>query len=744
MNWNFDSKVSQQHELTKALNQWKEPEQSIPVYDNKPTFRTYTPHIGEESFDDSSSTIYQHPLLSTFKEKIDSFAMYSFSSLPNVSILQNTTYTTPNKIITNASLVPFFGPKMRQDMSGTKMNNDYRPNFRQLSSLYTGSNDFLFDRKPDTPDTFFTPLESKEKKALTSSGRSSDNTTVTNIDMDRYRMDITKKDDCFEQISVGPSLMKNSSIPASDGYQSMYRFIDDDKQRRYSYGTQMLEPLVSMDVPTFPRLPKPDTSSMPHSNISETKPRIFDGAIDQKDRFSFVTPPPITSNDKTPITTRNQSTQHKYVIQKDLGHTFLSTSFVNIRQQLHQGQQSVESFENTTHPLKQSLTLPVVKGQAFSHPIDYHIAQTTKLSQDRGTYDPISINGPKSLVAIGEDTSALYNNTTRRLSESLLFTNHTVPRCNTLLDKIQCDVYPTKRINVNNNSQEIRDVYPQQRNMNTFHHNQTPRSVIKKEVPMNGQSETKKIVRFAVPETYDRQDIRETKRHTEIPIRKMQNRIQNNFQQHIDTKRTTLQDELRLIEYDYQWPKYTEPSKKKHPFVSKDMRITKRSSVSPVDPNSTNMIGIKKPSRTGGETIDNIKLFTKNLSLKKEQKIWPSDIIGSSTHTSGPVLDRTPKPTRTTTRTTDQEYDNKIFIPSYKFPTEHSQQTSRRYPKSDSINESPRPIARNTTQNLSSFYENTSKFNRSSDNNDLSKFSPIPTAQSIPASSNGVQSTNRT
>ena len=748
----YDSELSQNFALDNAFQKWKTPSQSVPLHETKPHFRVYTPHIHEESFGDTSIALFEQPLLSTFKPTVDTFAMNSFSSLPNVSLLQTITNVEKSIIerntnIVNASLLPFFGSRLRQDMSGTKMDNDYRPNSRQFSSLFTGSNDFMFDKKPDTPDSFFDPPESRERQILTSSGRGGESTQFMHIDIDRYRTDITKRDDCFERIPVGRSLTKDPHVPASDGYHGMYRFIDADRERNYSYGKQMLEPLLSMDVPTAPILKRPDTSSMPQSSIVATKPRIYDGAIDQENRFSFITTSSVKKETSLPVSTKNQETNHKFVVQKDLGNEFLSSSFVPPRSvSTPQGNiNMIEEFTDTVQPRKRSWSIPLIKGQSLRHPMDDHIAQTTKRVPDRGSVVPESIIGSKSIVASNTDISAQHNKSTRRSTGSVDSMNTVIPKCNTLLDQIQSSVNPTKRVQLRNISEH--DTYHPQRTFETIPYTESTRSVLKKEVPIKGVSEVKKVVRFALTDTTEQcNEPKKTRRQMEYPQGNSNSRVWKFQQDDIPKQMSSLQKELRFIEFDYEWPKYLEPKTKKKDFVLNDLRnlrdtkrVSNMSNTATLD--STNTIGVRKPLSTMGQTMDRIGTSIETLSLKKEEKGWPINDKKSAIHIAAPSNDSMlSKLTRSTVRTTDHEYTNDTYIPSYEFPVlnTESTKTSRR-PKYDSSVHSPNPNPRNTTQSQTSFYQNIATSNRATN----SPFAPIPSMPPVTASKDGIQSTIR-
>ena len=285
----YDSGISQSKKFDNAINIFKTPQISTALPSNNITaIKIKSPYV-KESFKNNkhknSSDFYKHPHLIEYTPYVDKFERFSYSSLSNASLLKTNEHFN-SSLLTSSSLVPFFGPRLTQDMSGTKMPNDLRKNNYKQVSLFTGVNDYTFQRKIDSPDNFFKPVESKEKFKLTSSGKGTESTCMMNIDLDRYKMDLTKKDDCFDRTQVGPSLKRDPNIPASDGFQSFYRYIDDDVNRRYSYGLQMLENLKIMDVPTFPKLPVPKSSSMPQDDTIISKPRIFDGAIDlDKARF---------------------------------------------------------------------------------------------------------------------------------------------------------------------------------------------------------------------------------------------------------------------------------------------------------------------------------------------------------------------------------------------------------------------------------------------------------------------------
>ena len=281
----FDSGLSRKNNFNTAIDEWKQPQISKSMHTNAVrTVKIQTPKV-KEPFVTTDQDIYQQPLISVYVPYHHNFALDSFSTLPNAPLLQKNEKFN-NSLSKSSLMVPFFGPRLKQDMSGTEMPNDFRSNKLSCVSMYTGINDYKFERKPEAPNYFFQPNESKEKFKLTSSGKGTESTCVMNIDLDRYAMDLTKKDDCFERTQVGRSLEKNAIIPASDGYQSFYRYIDEDKQRKYNYGLNMLGDLKVMDVPTFPLLPVPHASDMPQNNTVPTKPRIFDGSTDlQMSRF---------------------------------------------------------------------------------------------------------------------------------------------------------------------------------------------------------------------------------------------------------------------------------------------------------------------------------------------------------------------------------------------------------------------------------------------------------------------------
>jgi hypothetical protein len=232
----------------------------------------------------------------------------------------------------------------------------------------------------------------------------------------------------------------------------------------------------------------------------------------------------------------------------------------------------------------------------------------------------------------------------------------------------------------------------------------------------------------------------------EYPQGNSNSRVWKFQQEDVPKQMSSLQNELRLIEFDYEWPKYLEPKTKKKDFVLnslRNLRDTKRvSTVSNTEKlDSTNTIGVRKPLSMMGQTMDRIGTSIETLSLKKEEKGWPINDKKSAVHIAAPSNDSIlSKLTRSTVRTTDHEYTNNTYIPSYEFPVLNTENTkTSRRPKYNSAVHSPNPNPRNMTQSQASFYQNSSTSNRATN----SPFAPIPSMPPVSASKDGIQTTIR-
>ena len=174
-------------------------------------------------------------------------------------------------------------------MSGTKTGIEYRSTVPSMLGRYTGTNDWSFHDKQEQ-DMFFNPIDAKEPWILGSTGKGATQTSLMDVDRDRYTMDLNYRDTCFLQEHVGHGINVEPDVPAAGGFHPFYRWVEDEKARNYTDGESMLIDLPEMQVPTFPLLPVPDTDIHPYNNVTITKPRIFDGVTDTSSRSSYQVP----------------------------------------------------------------------------------------------------------------------------------------------------------------------------------------------------------------------------------------------------------------------------------------------------------------------------------------------------------------------------------------------------------------------------------------------------------------------
>ena len=130
----------------------------------------------------------------------------------------------------------------------------------------------------------------------------------------------------------------------------------------------------------------------------------------------------------------------------------------------------------------------------------------------------------------------------------------------------------------------------------------------------------------------------------------------------------SLQEELKLVEFEKEWPKILLPKSTENASFPLELKKTKRNSLNNI---STTDIGIKKGIRTIGESVDILGIQNNNLSLKKKaEKLCPSSNAGSSTHIAAPLETRTNESTRHVKRI-DHDNNTQQFLPTRIFPNEH-------------------------------------------------------------------------
>ena len=246
------------------------PQQSTPI-------SVQTPLHGHNDYDDVHVPLSIYPLPSAAFRPIPSNVHIDTPKITVQPTSNNTPTTTFNDVV-KGSATPFFGSRLRQDMSGTGLSNDYRSSAPTVLGRYTGTNDWMYrDKEESRP--FFGPSDAQEPWILGSTGKGAAQTSVMDLDRDRYTMDLNYRDVCPVQEYVGHGIDIGPSVPNAGGFHPYYRWVEDDKQREYTYGQNMLIELLKMDVPTFPKLPKPspETSIQQAEDIIACTPKIYDG-----------------------------------------------------------------------------------------------------------------------------------------------------------------------------------------------------------------------------------------------------------------------------------------------------------------------------------------------------------------------------------------------------------------------------------------------------------------------------------
>ena len=749
----FDSGLSRNNNFNTAVDSWKTPQISTPLHTNDPKpIKIKTPYV-KEPFGDIHGDIYQQPLLSVYEPYTHDFALHSFSSLPNAPLLQKKE-NFDNTPSTGSSMVPFFGPRLLQDMSGTQMPNDFRSNKLSQVSMFTGINDYKFARKVDTPNYFFQPNESKEKYKLTSSGKGTESTCMMNIDLDRYAMDITKKDECFDRTQVGRSLAHNANVPASDGFQSFYRYIDEDKKRKYNYGVNMLADLKVMDVPTFPWLPKPHTSAMPQENTVSTKPRIFDGSLDLQTSRFYNPSQKDYRNESNPDITKSTESFKKTAVQADIKDKQQSELMIPLRDPLMIAPNNyVRITDNDTNDKKVSMSIPVIQGRSLSNPFNNTPNETmhttpTDVSKEAFTNDwnntqqrassALSIHpligtiterndryvfpiiGKRSIVPSSVDDHFQQDRFTERLQPP--------PSYGPLVSKHRSNVDTSTYTNNSKKKALSGDtsdfkVYPAlNSNLRPFPKKEnTPKH---DRYDTDTHSEVRKIVRFKQTDPEPNWFFKEkkTRRDTDQFAFETFPRHFLDTTTRMTADTTSETSDSRIIEVDRSWPKQLLPKTKENTDVSLELRKTKR--------NSSNNeafleFGIKKGQRTSGETLDVVGSKSKNLSLKKSEKIWPMIRAGSNTHIAAPLEIETNENTRTSKNITDQALNHSHHLPTRVFPNDVARVTSRRHSDMDLIYRTPNPsFSYHTNDSQRQFFQNFSSRDKSKSTSFV--YDPIP------------------
>ena len=692
----FNSGNSQQYDLDSAIKKYSFPDTSKPIIQKQPPTRLLTPKV-HEPFKDKSPQLYEQPLLSKYKPSYDFFTKDADSSLSNVPISFLTQTNISNVNTSNVPYYgPFFGSSLQQDMSGTSNPNAFRKNTSHHVSLYTGTNDFTFERKKDMPEIFFSPTESKETKVLKSSGKGAEATSMMDIDRDRFQMDITKKDDCFEQIHVGPSINTDSNVPASGGFQSYYRYIDHDKSRKYNYGVHMSGPLLKMDVPDFPKLPPPKTESMPQTYVKATKPRIFDGAIDLQ-HSNFYKASQNNSRINNIPNFDKILTNKKGAYQNDVGNKFISTSFITPYKTLDY--EKHEHFTDTLYSNNNTLSQPMIKGQSQEHPFNSNVQEYTK--KNNNTYAPIKIDtGMKSIVPSISDFDEKYERSKERHSGSSLLQTVNAPKSPFEINDLNTSSLKQKKSYVSKldtlNSELVRSLINPNLSQNPEYNNYNP----------NVETEVRTLKHIVLPKTAEyikttvHDDLKKTKRvsyesdKSQIPIMNIKNQAGT-------IERIEYNIETTPIETGYgenNFLRYIAPKPVLNTVPVQNLRSTNRNTDMVINSKD---IGMKKNIKTGGQTFDTIKSFTIMPSLKKEQKIMPLSSNKFNTHINSPMMNTTNLNLRNIKSVINNDFHRQpLFIPSKSFPyKDYGKMSCRRHSDMDIMIRSGNPHTSNPLPN---------------------------------------------
>ena len=431
----IDSGISQLHSYDNAIGNYQKPMVSQPFNDEpESVIRIHAPEIKKEPF---TSNSFGHPLLSN---ECNSRFEYYLMSTPEESFLTNYfTITPPSVSNTSQPMVPYFGSKR----------NDHRPNDSVLSR-FTGAHSDCSIKKEDA-ENFFKSYESKEKKILTSSGKGSESTILADVDRDRFKMNMKKKDDCFERVQVGPSLNASASIPASGGFQSYYRYVDHAKLRKYSYGSNMIGPLIEMTMPTFEKKTKTNLHERPHS----TKPRTFDGSKDLQ--YSRLFEP----SDREDTTTRPKHEVYFRPQNSRIDKMIVSASF-----QIPRNFVRTENIKETFNDQKKEQQIPPIPGLSLKHPINYNTPQTVLNNKREQEYSSLnecmSHSVAYATITHGESERKKERNSGPNHTMTIIdrncpqidFTSYTVPKKKSSIQ------IPVQHSIINNNFKNNLCIYP--------------------------------------------------------------------------------------------------------------------------------------------------------------------------------------------------------------------------------------------------------------------------------------------
>uniref|UniRef100_A0A6C0CSW9 Uncharacterized protein n=1 Tax=viral metagenome TaxID=1070528 RepID=A0A6C0CSW9_9ZZZZ len=147
-----------------------------------------------------------------------------------------------------SQFAPFFGSKVRQDLSG--LSDGHHPALDHVQR-YTGVKSIMHRKKQET-NTLFHPEQDPVKQSLGSSGRKSQSVNYR-PELDRYRESIRMSDDQLVEEHVGPGINVSASIASSGGFHPYYRPQDTQIKRNYAmHGGPGLVQLPTQEVRDYP------------------------------------------------------------------------------------------------------------------------------------------------------------------------------------------------------------------------------------------------------------------------------------------------------------------------------------------------------------------------------------------------------------------------------------------------------------------------------------------------------------
>ena len=473
-------------------------------------------------------------------------------------------------------------------------------------------------------------------------------------------MDLKFKDDCLPQTLVGRSINTNSCVPASGGFHDFYRYIDDDKARAYNYGQHMLGPVIEMTVPTFSASAYTHEKDLP----SNTKPRIFEGASDLNHQF-FNYSPPIQSDPaekNIPEHDTNTKVENIYI---DINKHIISKPNVPIEKSLQ------ETFIEYITPNKLSFTEPSIPGKSLQYPFK-SVKSTFNMKKCNAQEQENCLLGRKAGTSV-------YLNPSNNTSSDTCKRERITPNINTysphrIMQRVTYNYKPNNNIKNKRSILKNTEQCNLKRNILNQNLSERPHNLIHSN---NKQSynlsipEFKKVVKFAHEDlSHDMNDGFKKEMHTH-PL------INNYFQQLPCTERPITENTRfdKPDEIENKWPQHLQTYSKKNMDIFPIHALRDKDKQCQYD-FDCQQIGKKYIQ----QTIVMTKKKKHNISLKKEEKMWPSSYNQSKTHINNSFFDHisSTQNDRKNEKISNTPSMQNNFILSYDFPNTHLHQTSRK------------------------------------------------------------------